>query len=112
MKIISKFQHSGKFPSREYIKRKQQFLNQNGIKVKIDGSWGSWQQEQYNKIMSKQLKELEPHYYIDIEVKERKYTNNIVDKWGHNNTFKTKEEANKKVEKIYEVLEELQYNIL
>ena len=61
----------------------------------------------YNKIMSKQLKELEPHYYIDIEVKERKYTNNTVDKWGHNNTFKTKEEANKKVEKIYEVLEEL-----
>lgn len=54
MKIIPKFQHSGKLPSKEYNKRKQQFLNQNGIKVKIDGSWGPWQQKQYNKIKSKQ----------------------------------------------------------
>lgn len=55
MKIIPKFQNSGKLPSKEYNKRKQQFLNQNGIKVKIDGSWGPWQQEQYNRIKSKQI---------------------------------------------------------
>ena len=25
--------------------RKQQFLNANGIKVKIDGTWGTWQEQ-------------------------------------------------------------------
>ena len=34
----------------ELNKRKQQFLNANGIKVKIDGSWGPWQEEQYRKL--------------------------------------------------------------
>ena len=38
----------------EQNKRKQAFLNANGIKVKIDGSWGPWQQEWYNKIKTKQ----------------------------------------------------------
>lgn len=53
MKIIPKFQNSGKFPSKEYNKRKQQFLNQNGIKVKIDGSWGPWQEQQYRRLTTK-----------------------------------------------------------
>lgn len=53
MKIIPKFQHSGKLPTKEYNKRKQQFLNQNGIKVKINGSWGPWQEEQYRRLTTK-----------------------------------------------------------
>lgn len=35
-------------------KKKQQFLNQHGIKVKIDGSWGPWQQKQYDNLQPKQ----------------------------------------------------------
>lgn len=57
MRIIPKFQNSGKTPIRQQIeenKRKQEFLNQNGIKVKIDGSWGPWQQGWYNKIKARQ----------------------------------------------------------
>lgn len=57
MRIVPKFQNSGKTPTRQQIeenKRKQEFLNQNGIKVKIDGSWGPWQQGWYNKIKAKQ----------------------------------------------------------
>lgn len=53
MKIFPKFQNSGKFPSKEYIKRKQQFLNQNGIKVKIDGRWGPWQEQLYKRLTTK-----------------------------------------------------------
>lgn len=53
MKIFPKFQNSGKFPSKEYIKRKQQFLNQNEIKVKIDGRWGPWQEQQYKRLTTK-----------------------------------------------------------
>lgn len=53
MKIIPKFQNAGKLPSKEYNKRKQQFLNQNGIKVKIDGSWGPWQEQQYRRLTTK-----------------------------------------------------------
>ena len=53
MKIFPKFQNSGKFPSKEYIKRKQQFLNQNGIKVKMDGRWGPWQEQQYKRLTTK-----------------------------------------------------------
>ena len=34
-------------------KRKQQFLNLNGIKVKIDGSWGPWQEQQYRRLTTK-----------------------------------------------------------
>ena len=30
--------------------RKQQFLNKHGIKIKIDGSWGPWQEQQYKKL--------------------------------------------------------------
>lgn len=59
MKIIPKFQNSGKLPSKEYNKRKQQFLNQNGIKVKIDGSWGPWQEQQYKRLTTK-----DKHYNI------------------------------------------------
>lgn len=57
MIIIPKFQNSSKTPTRQQIeenKRKQEFLNQNGIKVKIDGSWGPWQQGWYNKIKARQ----------------------------------------------------------
>lgn len=36
----------------EQNKKKQAFLNANGVKVKIDGSWGPWQQKQYNRIKS------------------------------------------------------------
>ena len=32
---------------------KQQFLNLNGIKVKLDGSWGPWQEKQYRKLITK-----------------------------------------------------------
>ena len=53
MKIIPKFQNSGKFPDIEKNKRKQQFLNQNGVKVKIDGSWGPWQEQQYRRLTTK-----------------------------------------------------------
>ena len=53
MKIIPKFQNAGKLPSKEYNKRKQQFLNQNGVNVKIDGSWGPWQEQQYRKLTTK-----------------------------------------------------------
>ncbi len=31
---------------------KQQFLKDNGINVKLDGSWGPWQQEQYSRLKS------------------------------------------------------------
>lgn len=33
--------------------KKQQFLNTNGIKVKVDGTWGQWQQKQYDRLTSK-----------------------------------------------------------
>ena len=43
-----------KLGSREYQQNvaKQKFLNKQGIKVKIDGSWGPWQQKQYNRLTS------------------------------------------------------------
>ena len=43
-----------KLGSREYQQNvaKQRFLNKHGIKVKIDGSWGPWQQKQYDKLTS------------------------------------------------------------
>ena len=53
MKIIPKFQHSRKISNKEQNKRKQQFLNQNGIKVKINGSWGPWQEQQYRRLTTK-----------------------------------------------------------
>lgn len=34
-------------------KRKQRFLNANGIKVPIDGSWGPWQEQQYQRLTTK-----------------------------------------------------------
>ena len=33
--------------------RKQQFLKANGVNVKLDGSWGSWQEQQYRKLTTK-----------------------------------------------------------
>lgn len=42
--------------SKEYIeinKNKQRLLNSAGYNVKVDGSWGPWQEQQYNKIMSR-----------------------------------------------------------
>lgn len=36
-------------------KRKQRFLNANGIKVPIDGSWGPWQQKQYERIKAENV---------------------------------------------------------
>ena len=42
--------------SREQIeinKNKQRLLNSAGYNVKVDGSWGPWQEQQYNKIMSR-----------------------------------------------------------
>ena len=56
MKVVPKFQNSGKTPTRQQIeqnKKKQEFLNQNGVKVKIDGSWGPWQQKQYERLTTK-----------------------------------------------------------
>lgn len=30
--------------------RRQQFLNKNGVGVEINGSWGPWQEAQYEKV--------------------------------------------------------------
>ena len=38
---------------KELNKRKQEFLRLNGVKVKVDGSWGPWQEEQYKKLTTK-----------------------------------------------------------
>lgn len=37
----------------EANKRKQQVLRTSGYNVKLDGSWGPWQEEQYRKVISK-----------------------------------------------------------
>lgn len=37
----------------EANKKKQQVLRQAGYNIKVDGSWGPWQEQQYNKIMSR-----------------------------------------------------------
>ena len=37
----------------EINKNKQRLLNSAGYNVKVDGSWGPWQEQQYNKIMSR-----------------------------------------------------------
>lgn len=41
--------------SKEYQEnlRKQQFLKVNGVNVKLDGSWGPWQEQQYKKLITK-----------------------------------------------------------
>ena len=41
-------------PTKEENKRKQQFLKLNGVNVKVDGSWGPWQQQQYDKLTTKE----------------------------------------------------------
>ena len=51
MKLIPKYQNSGKI--KEQNKRKQEFLNLNGIKVKVDGSQGPWQQQQWEDYIGK-----------------------------------------------------------
>lgn len=38
----------------EENKRKQRFLLRNGVNVKVDGSWGPWQQAQYSKLTTKE----------------------------------------------------------
>lgn len=40
----------------DYNKRRQQALRNAGYNIPIDGSWGSWQEEQYRKINQKQNK--------------------------------------------------------
>lgn len=50
MKLIPKYQNAGKI---EQNKRKQAFLNANGYNIPVDGSWGKWQQEQYDKLTRK-----------------------------------------------------------
>ena len=40
--------------TKEENKRKQQFLKLNGVNVKVDGSWGPWQQQQYDKLITKE----------------------------------------------------------
>lgn len=37
----------------EAIKKKQRILRQAGYNIKVNGSWGPWQEEQYRKIISK-----------------------------------------------------------
>lgn len=37
----------------EANKKKQQVLRQTGYNIKVDGSWGPWQEEQYRKVSSK-----------------------------------------------------------
>lgn len=34
-------------------KKKQQFLNNHGVRVKVDGSWGPWQEKQYQRLINK-----------------------------------------------------------
>lgn len=61
MRIIPKFQNSGKIPTKEqveYNKKRQQFLNMNGYNIKVDGSWGPWQQQQYDKLTT-----VDNHYH-------------------------------------------------
>lgn len=38
----------------EANKKKQQVLRQSGYNIKIDGSWGPWQEAQYRKVISKE----------------------------------------------------------
>ena len=38
----------------EAIKKKQQILRQAGYNIKVNGSWGPWQEEQYRKILSRE----------------------------------------------------------
>lgn len=47
----------------EQNKKKQAFLNANGVKVKIDGSWGPWQQKQYNRIKSTNKNNFQSYVY-------------------------------------------------
>ena len=37
----------------EANKKKQQVLRQAGYNIKVDGSWGPWQEEQYRKVISR-----------------------------------------------------------
>ena len=37
----------------EVNKKKQQVLRQAGYNIKVDGSWGPWQEKQYRKVISK-----------------------------------------------------------
>lgn len=53
MKLIPKHQNGN-----ELIKRKQAFLKANGVNAKVDGRWGKWQQEQYDKLLSMSNKKL------------------------------------------------------
>lgn len=48
-------------------KRKQEFLNALGYNIKVDGSWGPWQEEQYNKIVS----QIRSHNHLGIPVIEK-----------------------------------------
>lgn len=49
----------------EINKNKQRLLNSAGYNVKVDGSWGPWQQKQYNKIMSR------GRIFVDTSAKDR-----------------------------------------
>lgn len=53
-----------KVPTKEELernKRKQEYLNLNGYNVKVDGSWGPWQEEQYRVITTH-----DKHYPTDM----------------------------------------------
>lgn len=57
---------------------KQQFLNLNGIKVKLDGRWGPWQEQQYRRFTTKNK-----HY----NVTPLGFLSYIADKIGGNTTY-------------------------
>lgn len=55
MKVIPKFQKGKRVRKAtpqeiEQNKAKQRFLNEHGISVPVNGSWGSWQQQQYDNL--------------------------------------------------------------
>lgn len=49
----------------EINKNKQRVLNSAGYNVKVDGSWGPWQEQQYNKIMSR------GRMFVDTSAKDK-----------------------------------------
>ena len=58
--------------------RKQQFLKANGVNVKLDGSWGSWQEQQYRKLTTKKKE-----YPVSLQGA----WNHFMDKLSGNDTY-------------------------
>ena len=48
----------------EANKKKQQVLRQAGYNIKVDGSWGPWQEEQYRGVLLRRPYQEEPHVRV------------------------------------------------